>query len=208
MEPIDFKQSNMTLTAPGAMPDCGDLPVYTDGKQCVSCWKMSFKERIKVLFTGRVWLGVIGHRTQPPVWLNGNKPFIEPTIKDEVRAFFFNLAAFLREGGQTIKEIAKAIKNEPDKRKHCIAGMIMAFVAGMVAEILYGIRAGVFPGMAIGFASGFTVGSIVGILKEVYDKKSGKGTPERMDWYATIFGSFIGSSVASIIIMLILLLVW
>ena len=188
------------------MPDCEDLPVYTDGKQCVSCWKMSFKERIKVLFTGRVWLGVIGHRTQPPVWLDGNKPFIEPTIKDEIRAFFFNLAAFLREGGQTIKEIAKAIENEPDKTKHFMAGTIIAFIVGVIAGILYGIRAGVVPGMAIGFISGFVVGSVVGILKEVYDKKTGKGTPERMDWYATTYGSIMGSSVATIFDMFALLI--
>lgn len=199
MEPIDFKQSNMTLTAPGAMPNCEDLQVYTDGKQCVSCWKMSFKERIKVLFTGRVWLGVIGHRTQPPVWVDANKPFIEPNLKDEIRAFFFNMAAFLREVGRTINEIAKSVKNEPDKKKHFTAGMIIAFIAAMVVGILHGIKTGA--------AAGIVAGSLAGLLKEVYDKKSGKGTPERMDWYATIFGSFFGSVFASIVVMLILLLI-
>lgn len=70
MEPINFKQSNVKLGKPEGMTDeqCGSLPAFTDGKQVVSCWKMSFKERINALLFGRVWLSVQSGKTQPPVW--------------------------------------------------------------------------------------------------------------------------------------------
>lgn len=61
MKPINFKQSTKVLQKPGTLSDseCGTLPVWCDGKQCVSCWKPSFKERINILFGGKVWLGVM-----------------------------------------------------------------------------------------------------------------------------------------------------
>jgi hypothetical protein len=43
------------------------LPVYDDGTQCLSCWKLSLKERSSVLLKGRIWLCVQGR--QVPVWL-------------------------------------------------------------------------------------------------------------------------------------------
>ena len=54
MKPIDFEQSTKVLQKPGTLSDsqCGALPVWCDGKQCVSCWKPSIKERINILFGG------------------------------------------------------------------------------------------------------------------------------------------------------------
>ncbi len=45
-----------------------ELPVFDDGDCCLSCWKLTFAERVRVLFSGRVWLCVKGR--QVPVWLN------------------------------------------------------------------------------------------------------------------------------------------
>lgn len=75
MSPITFKQANRTLTRADNMIDeeCGSLPVYTDGFQCVSCLKMSLKERLAALLFGKVWLCVISGQTQPPVWLSCEK---------------------------------------------------------------------------------------------------------------------------------------
>lgn len=60
MKPIDFPQSTKVLQKPENMfdADCKPLPVWSDGKQCVSCWRPTFKERVRILFAGKVWLGV------------------------------------------------------------------------------------------------------------------------------------------------------
>ena len=82
MNPIEFKESNKDLIKPKDMMDkeCGSLPVYTDGEQCISCWKLSLKEKINILLFGKVWLSVMSGSTQAHVWLMaGNSIFIEDT---------------------------------------------------------------------------------------------------------------------------------
>lgn len=75
MEPMKFEQANKNLLKPANMTDeeCGSLPVFTDGKQCISCWKMTWRERLSALFFGKVWLSVYFGQTQPPVWLMAAK---------------------------------------------------------------------------------------------------------------------------------------
>ena len=75
MKPIKFKEANKNLQKPKNMKDkeCGSLWVYSDGKQTISCWKMSFKQRVKALIWGRIWLSVLSGETQPPVWLQSEK---------------------------------------------------------------------------------------------------------------------------------------
>jgi hypothetical protein len=71
MEPIEFEQANKNLLKPEGMSDeeCGSLPVFTDGKQCISLWKMTWGERLSALFFGKIWLFVHMGQTQPPVAL-------------------------------------------------------------------------------------------------------------------------------------------
>lgn len=68
---IKFKEANKNLLKPESMTDeeCGSLWVYSDGRQCISCWRLTWKERIKALLFGKVWLSVLCGYTQPPVWL-------------------------------------------------------------------------------------------------------------------------------------------
>ena len=75
MKPIKFKQANKNLLKPESMTDeeCKSLWVYTDGEQCISCWKLTFKDRIKALVFGNVWISVLSGQTQPPIWLDANK---------------------------------------------------------------------------------------------------------------------------------------
>jgi len=57
MKPINFKGAN-TLFAKN-QSKYKPLPALTiEGKEgyVISCWRLSFKERLKVLFFGRVWL--------------------------------------------------------------------------------------------------------------------------------------------------------
>ena len=71
MEPMKFEQANKNLLKPEGMTDeeCGELPVFTDGTQCISLWKMSWRERLSALFFGKIWLFVHSGQTQPPVLL-------------------------------------------------------------------------------------------------------------------------------------------
>mgnify|MGYP006966148151 FL=1 len=80
MKPIDFKQSTKVLQRPSTMTEseCQSLPVWCDGKQCVSCWKPTLKERLNILFRGKVWLGVLSGKTQPPVFVAGESVFSRP----------------------------------------------------------------------------------------------------------------------------------
>lgn len=72
MKPRPFKEMTKILTAPLGEPDqeIEDLPVFRDGRQIISCWKLSPWDRIKALCFGRVWLGVWGKTTSPPVRLD------------------------------------------------------------------------------------------------------------------------------------------
>ena len=54
MKPVEFPECNVTFAED--QPEYLPLPTFTDGTQTVSCWKMTWWERIKVLITGKIWL--------------------------------------------------------------------------------------------------------------------------------------------------------
>lgn len=57
MKPVDFKHRNVIYAKD--QPEYLPLPalkIDSVNGEVISCWKMSFLERIKVLFTGKVWL--------------------------------------------------------------------------------------------------------------------------------------------------------
>ena len=72
MKPIHFKEAQIELKKPSGMTDeeCGSLWIYRQDNQCISCWRIPVWHRIKLLFHGRIWLGVLSGNTQPPVWLD------------------------------------------------------------------------------------------------------------------------------------------
>lgn len=72
MEAIYFKQAtNFDKGNDTTLP----LHYWSDNEQCVSCWRLSVKERIKLLFSGRVWLGV-RTKKQPPVFVSSENVFV------------------------------------------------------------------------------------------------------------------------------------
>lgn len=79
MNPIAFKNQTKVLQKPTTMTDeeCGPLPVFNDGKECISCWQLSLRERLKIAFTGILWLRIVSGATQPPVWPTLEDPFEE-----------------------------------------------------------------------------------------------------------------------------------
>ena len=85
MEPIDFKEK--TGVAGKDQPEYLPLPIWQDkdDPRCrvISCWGMSFWERVKVLFTGRVWLSLytFGAPIQPQS-LQVDFPFVKNPIRN------------------------------------------------------------------------------------------------------------------------------
>ena len=66
-EPVIFRQANGTLNGNRTTKD---LPVCrTEENFTVSCWKIPFWKRVKLLANGRVWLVVKGP-THPPLWID------------------------------------------------------------------------------------------------------------------------------------------
>ena len=73
MKPLKLKEANIELKKPASMTDedCGSLYVHQSANgECISLWSISFWERLKFLFHGKLWLGVLSGKTQPPVWLD------------------------------------------------------------------------------------------------------------------------------------------
>jgi len=83
LNPIKFKEQNTIFAKPESMTDeqCNSLPTYRDNTEIISCWKMGIKERIRVLFTGIVWLSIYGN-DMPPVWLGTETLFKKEGLTD------------------------------------------------------------------------------------------------------------------------------
>jgi hypothetical protein len=80
---VGFPEQNGTLRgAPGHLGTDGeqvsDLPVCRDGHQVVSCWRLSWADRLRALVTGRAWLLVLTPLTHAPVCVTADRPFKEP----------------------------------------------------------------------------------------------------------------------------------
>lgn len=59
MKPINFKHVNKVYAKD--QPQYRPLPVLkleTDNGEAIACWKMSLKERLYCLFTGKVWVSL------------------------------------------------------------------------------------------------------------------------------------------------------
>ena len=58
-----FHGGDLVLTAPPS------LPVQRRDGICTSCWRMSLRERLAVLFGSKIYIHVASGRTQPPISL-------------------------------------------------------------------------------------------------------------------------------------------
>lgn len=79
MRPASFVGANRTLGDNGyrsnAVGDIVPLPVWTNGEQCVSRWRMSWRERLSALFFGTAWVQVLSGANQPPIALYVSRNF-------------------------------------------------------------------------------------------------------------------------------------
>jgi len=65
MKPTSFPQQNAILAED--QPQYQTLPVCVEPDEIISCWKLSWPERLAILFTGTLWLRQLtcGGRLQP-----------------------------------------------------------------------------------------------------------------------------------------------
>ena len=79
MKPINFPEQNTTIAKdqPQYFPLPAHIVVNDPEGQAVFCWKLSVKERLKLLFTGKIWHHVLTFR-QPlqPQLLEISSPFV------------------------------------------------------------------------------------------------------------------------------------
>ena len=57
MENIKFDESNIVIAKD--QDEFKALWAYMDDEVTVSCYKLSFKERLKILFSGELWIGQV-----------------------------------------------------------------------------------------------------------------------------------------------------
>lgn len=183
MKPLKFQQSHKELQKPLGMTDeeCSSLPVWSDGTQCVSCWKPSFIERVKIAFGGNVWLGVMSGEAQPPVFLSGEEVFEKPSLKSRFQAFCGGAKEMFKKAWESVKNGFK----QPDKRKHFVVGFAISVIIGGIQPLI-----------------GLILSISVGAAKEYWDSK-GHGTKEFMDFVFTCIGGLLAYPFALLIHFLI-----
>lgn len=54
MTPIEFAEQ--TIVWAKNQPPYLPLPAYTNEQETISCWKLTWRERFQVLFSGKLWL--------------------------------------------------------------------------------------------------------------------------------------------------------
>lgn len=93
MKPIEFPEHNKVIAKD--QPEYQPLPVYyakeSVNGEMVSCWKLTWRERFKILWTGKMWSCLWGfHRPLAPQrlsvdkWDMLNKEYFE-NLKDGIR---------------------------------------------------------------------------------------------------------------------------
>jgi hypothetical protein len=88
MKPSIFDESNKSLLPPNSVNYSDNvsgiepLSVWTDGEQCVSLWRPSWRERLSILIFGKVWLALLSGTTQPPALVVGEKRYFRDDKED------------------------------------------------------------------------------------------------------------------------------
>lgn len=84
MKAVDFPEANNKLLPPeGSDETVNPLPVWhhPQGGMVVSKWRISFRQRIQLLWTGHIWFFAWAN-THPPISMTTEYPF-KKADKDE-----------------------------------------------------------------------------------------------------------------------------
>jgi hypothetical protein len=77
VEPIEFQEQ--TVVWAKNQPPYLPLPAYTDERETISCWRLTWRERLRVFLRGRLWLRQMnfGQPLQPQA-PSIESPFVAP----------------------------------------------------------------------------------------------------------------------------------
>ena len=56
MKPIDFPEQNIIFR--GTMENSCDMPAFRDENQVISCWDLTWRERLRLLLGKKIWLWI------------------------------------------------------------------------------------------------------------------------------------------------------
>ena len=86
MKPVKFKHQNVVYAE--NQPEYIPLPALrlnTTEAEVISCWKLSFKERVKVIFTGIVWVSMASfNKPIMPLFLSISRKNVYSHLDDNV----------------------------------------------------------------------------------------------------------------------------
>jgi len=86
MKAVKFKYQNIVFAED--QPEYEPLPALKIDNQTgdvVSCWRLSFKERLRVLFLGRVWLNLMTYnKPLTPSYMSVNRKDIFSHPNDDI----------------------------------------------------------------------------------------------------------------------------
>ena len=97
MKPVEFKHQNIVFAKD--QPEYQPLPALrldSPNGEIISCWKLSFKERVKIMFTGRVWVSLMSfNKPLTPSFLSADRKEIYSHPDDQIKLIdrskkFFN----------------------------------------------------------------------------------------------------------------------
>jgi hypothetical protein len=82
MKPADFPESNRIIVPSDHVysdniTGIDALSAWSDGEQCVSLWRLSWRERLSALIFGRVWLALLSGDSQPPVYVEARRQYFK-----------------------------------------------------------------------------------------------------------------------------------
>lgn len=76
MSPIEFKEQTVVFAKD--QPEYLPLPAWCNEQETISCWKLTWRERLTVLCSGRLWLRQLNFGTP----LQPQLPMVEsPFVK-------------------------------------------------------------------------------------------------------------------------------
>ena len=86
MKPIKFEEQNCTYAE--NQPEYLPLPAFRDPNdetgQVISCWSLSFAERLRILFTGKLWVSIMTfHQPLTPSFFTTKKSDVLTQLEKE-----------------------------------------------------------------------------------------------------------------------------
>lgn len=84
MKPIDFPEATTTFNAPaGQEHSVYPLRAYADPSRplVIECWRPTIRERLSILFFGRVWVSFLAVTPQP-IDVEGIRSAFKPAPKE------------------------------------------------------------------------------------------------------------------------------